>query len=193
LSGPEINLTTITNLLSATFGQTFFAEDTLRTWMCVGSGTWACVSHSGIVPSGAGGYFPVLKLLTGMADNTNVNLCLVTIPNAIMGCILAFTVQGTQGDGDSTESSYWTCAVSRVAGANAKMLFSAKGNSAATVGVTSTVAATLSNTAVSGAVGAVNTFQIQAKVARSAGASTGHVLVASIEVLNGFASGCTVA
>jgi hypothetical protein len=40
--------------------------------------------------------------------------------------------------------------------------------------------------AVTGAVGAVNTFLVTAKLARSAGASTGHNVVAEVELLNAF-------
>lgn len=195
ISGPEANVNPATQVPfnTATFGQTYFAEDTGRTFICIGSGVWTPVSTYGLAQGAAGSITPVSKLLTAMADNTPVNLCLVTIPNAIMGAAIGFTVLGTLGDGDSSESSYWTAAFSRIAGANAKIAISAKGNNAATAGATANAAVTLSNTAVSGAVGAVNTFQMQIKVARSAGTSTNHVVVADIMLLNGFASGITVA
>jgi hypothetical protein len=131
--------------------------------------------------------------LTGLADNTATNLAVVTIPNVIAGGGLAFTVNGVTGDGDSSQTSYWTCAISRVAGANAKLALSAIQNAINTAGVTATAAVTISSLAVSGGVAAVNTFQLQAKVNRTTGASTGHALTCIIEVLNDLTGGITIA
>jgi hypothetical protein len=195
-SGPEINVypTPLGNLANATFDQSYFAEDTGRQWVCVGNGVWAVLGAPGIAgPGGAGTYGPLIKSVSGLADNTPVNLAVVTIPNVIAGGGLAFTVSGVTGDGDSAQTSYWTCAVSRVAGANAKLTLSAIQNAINTAGVTATAAVAVSSLAVSGGVGAVNTFQLQIKVSRTTGASTGHAATCLIEVLNEFGGGITVA
>jgi hypothetical protein len=160
----------------------------------VGSGIWTAVSSSNLLaPNAAGGEVMLNKILTALADNVATNLAVVTIPNAIHSFSLGVQVLGSLGDGDSTETSFWNIAVSRVTGANAKMVIGAKTGAAVTVGVSGNSAVTLSNTAVGGAVGAVNTFQLQAKIARSAGAATNHVLVCSAMCLNGFATGVTIA
>jgi hypothetical protein len=195
LSGPVSYLTASGSpALNGTFGQIFFAEDTGQFWVCVGSGLWSVVAAPGTVaPGGAGSYSPLIKSLSALVDNTATNLCLVTIPNVIAGGGLGITVSGTLGDGDSTETSYWTVAFSRVAGANAKATISSKSSASQTTGAAGNAAVTISNTAVGGAVGAVNTFQMQAKVARSAGSAAGHQLTAIIEVINNFGGGITVA
>lgn len=194
MSGLEANLTTATNLLNADEGCTYFATDTKRLWVCTGSGVWSCVSVSNLLaPGSAGAMFMMNKLLTGMADNTPVNLAVVTIPNAIMGAGIGIEVVGTLGDGDSSEQSFWNVSFSRVAGAAAKIAIGAKTGAAATAGATANAAVTVSNTAVGGAVGATNTFQLQVKVARSAGASANHVVSATFTLLNNFGTGVTIA
>lgn len=175
-------------------GCLFYATDTGRLWVSQGAGVWAVVSAPGASgPGGAGSYAPLIKALTGLTDNTATNLAVVTVPNVIAGAGLAFTVVGTLGDGDSSEQSYWTAAISRVAGAVAKLTLSSKANNVNTTGAAGNAAVTLSSQAESGGATAVNTFQLQGKVARSAGTSTGHSLLCIIEVLNNLAGGVTVA
>jgi hypothetical protein len=117
----------------------------------------------------------------------------VTVPNVLAIGGLAFTVCGGLGDGDSGQQSYWTAAISRIGGANAKLTLSAIQNAVNTTGATANAAVTLSAQAVSGGVSATNTFQLQAKVARSAGTSNNHTLSCVIEILNNTTGGITVA
>lgn len=111
---------------------------------------------------------------SGLSDNTAATLITVVIPNGIATAILSLTVGGGLGDGDSCESSTWTIAFSRIAGAAAKCTVGAKATNAATTGAAGNAAVTVSAAAVVGANTATQTFAIQAKVARSAGTADNH-------------------
>jgi hypothetical protein len=190
-----LELTTAGHLLNGDPGMTFYATDTRRTWVCDGPVTggtgsaWSCVSSGDGRPGIAGSQMLIQKLLTGLADNVATNLCLITIPNAINACIVGLDILGALGDGDSAEASINTVAISRVAGAAAIINLSTKSVTAQTTGASGNAAITLSNVAVAGANNAQQTFQLQAKVARSGGVSTNHVLSACIYLINGFGPG----
>lgn len=148
------------------------------------------------IAGGAKSYYSIIKSATGLADNTATDFdvaCVVTVPNINGGASIGLTVHGSLGDQDSSEASYWTIAVSRIAGAAAKAVVSAKSSNVNTAGATANAAVTVSVTAMTGAVGATQTFKIQVKVARSAGASTAHDVVAAIELLNVKAAGISIA
>jgi hypothetical protein len=148
------------------------------------------------IPGGAKSYYSIIKSATALADNTVTDFdvaCVVTVPNLNGGASIGMFVHGSLGDQDSSEASYWTIAVSRIAGAAAKAVVSAKSSNANTAGATANAAVTVSVSAMTGAVGATQTFKIQVKVARSAGASTNHDVVAQIELLNLKAAGISIA
>jgi hypothetical protein len=126
-------------------------------------------------------------------DNTNAGLFRVSIPNAINAGALEVVVSGVLGDGDSTDSKKYIVSFSRIAGANALVAISSAVGAAATTGATANAVTTGTMTAVAGGVTAVNTFDFQAKVARSAGAATNHVISARAILLNSQASGITIA
>lgn len=135
----------------------------------------------------------IVKSLTALADATDGVLGVITVPNALLGAGVRVTVMGALGDGDSVQVAVYTIAISRVSGANAKAVVSAEGVAANTAGATANADVAVSVSAVSGAVGASNSFNIQARVTRSAGASTNHFITAEIQILNALASGVTVA
>lgn len=192
----ESNLTPTASgqFLTAVYGQFCFAEDTGRIFMCLGSGVWAPFTPNLIAaPGGAGSEAVLEKLLTGLTDNTATNLAVVTIPNVLAAGVLEVLLSAGMGDGDSAEASIYTVAFSRIAGANAKITISTKSIIALVTGASGNAVATLSNTAVGGGLTAVNTFQLQAKVARSAGTATNHTLMARMRLLNNVAGGLTIA
>jgi hypothetical protein len=148
------------------------------------------------IPGGAKSYYSIIKSASALADNTATDFdvaCVVTVPNANGAASIGILVHGSLGDQDSAEASYWTIAVSRIAGAATKATVSAKSSNVNTAGATANAAVTVSVTAMTGAVGATQTFKIQVKVARSAGASTNHDAVAVIELLNLKAAGISIA
>jgi hypothetical protein len=143
---------------------------------------------------GSPGYMVELsKVLTGMADNTVVTLLTVTVPNANSAAGLRITLNGALGDGDSSQTTIVDIGISRIAGAAAKAVAGAAIGAGATAGATGNAVATVSVTAMSGAVGAVQTFDVQVKVARSAGVSTGHVVAAQALLINTLGGGITAA
>lgn len=139
----------------------------------------------------AGGGFSLMNQKVA-ADNTNAGLFRVSIPNAIHGAGVELFITGAQGDGDSSDSKQYNISFSRIAGAASLGVISSAIGDAATVG-TSTAVVTASLTSVAGGNTVTQTFDIQAKLARSAGASTSHVLTAQVRLINANASGITIA
>lgn len=122
--------------------------------------------------------------VVSVTDNTATKVFTVTVPNAIMGGGIGILLTAQLGDGDSVETSYWTIAVSRIAGAATKAVVSAKSSNANTVGATGNAAGTITVSAMTGAVTATQTFNVQVTVARSAGTSDNHVADLSVELMN---------
>jgi hypothetical protein len=140
----------------------------------------------------AGGSTEAEKVLA-LVNNTVTDFFTVTVPNAIVGGMVQILVGSMLGDGDSTDSAIYTVAISRVTGAAAKAVMSAKSVVGATAGVTANAVITGSVSAMTGAVGAVNTFTIQFKNARSAGAADNHPSAAIARLVNLTAAGVTIA
>ncbi len=139
--------------------------------------------------------FSLVKSATNLANNTASDFdvaCTVTVPNANLVGSIGLLLHASLGDQDSTEVSYWTIAISRIAGAAAKATVSSKSSNANTTGATANCSATITVTAMSGGNGATQTFKIQITVARSAGSSTNHDALAFIDLLNMKGSGITI-
>ena len=128
-----------------------------------------------------------------MTDATFTDLATVTVPNAIHGAGVRCTLVGTLGDGDSSSIVQFHGGISRITGAATKCTFGALITAGSTAGATANAAIAIQASAMTGAVGATQTFTIQGKVTRSAGSATAHVLLAQIDLLNNFASGITIA
>lgn len=136
----------------------------------------------------------IVKALTALADATATTIATVTIPNANHGAMIRVTVLGVTGDGDSADSAIYTIGISRAVGVTSRAVVSTKSVVGASgAGATATAVVTVTVTAMVGAVGVTQTFTIQVAVARTAGASTNHVAVAELELLNAFATGITMA
>jgi hypothetical protein len=145
------------------------------------------------LPGSPGSSIEINKVLVNMADNTVVTLATVTVPNATLGAGVTVVVNGTLGDGDSSQQTVVDIGISRIAGAAAKAVAGAAVGPGATAGATGNAVATVSVTAMTGAVGAVQTFDIQVKVARSAGVSVNHTVAAKLTLLNGLGGGVSIA
>lgn len=145
------------------------------------------------LPGSPGSTIEINKVLTGLADNVVTTLATVTVPNATLGAGVTVIVNGTLGDGDSSQQSVVDIGISRIAGAATKAVAGAAVGPGATAGVTGNAVATVSVTGMTGAVGGTQTFDIQVKVARSAGVSTNHVVAARIALVNGLGGGVSIA
>jgi hypothetical protein len=149
--------------------------------------------------AGAGSVNTLCKALTGLADNTATDMFTVTIPNVAAAAYVRLTIGGMTGAGDAggagdaLDSAIYTIGISRQVGVTSRAVISSKsvvGNSGSGATTTSTVTASV--TAMTGAAGAQQTFTIQVKVARNAGASTNHVVVAEAQLANFLAAGITI-
>ena len=138
--------------------------------------------------------------ITGIANNSATTVATITVPNAAHSATIKFTVVGSLGAGGaiganeaSAANSYYVT-IARTAGVNAvAAISSAFGAAASAVAGAATVTAALTVAAVSGAVGATNTFPVQVTIARSGGSSTNHTALVTWEILNANSSGISVA
>jgi len=141
------------------------------------------------------------KQTTGIADNTATAVCTFTIPNAAHFADFKIRVVGTLGAGgaiganESTQSAEYNINITRTAGVNAVATISAVIGQAAAASVAgaANAATTAVLSAISGGIGATNTFTVNATIAHSGGSSTNHVALVNVSLLNGNATGITVA
>lgn len=142
----------------------------------------------------------IQKAITAIADATPTDVLTVTIPNSVQTASLRVTLKGALGAGgaigadEATGTVTYDIAIARTAGVNAvAVISSAYGSATANVAgaATITVAGTLS--AIAGAVGASNTFTVQVTITRGSGASTNHTCMVFAQLMNGRASGITIA
>lgn len=141
---------------------------------------------------GAAGAVTEIVVTKVLVDNTLTDFATVTVPNSIAFAGITVEVVSGLGDGDSAQMSIWNQAVARIAGAAAAVTTSAVGVSATKAGATANAVVTVAASAIAGAVGAVNTFTVQIKNARSAGAAAGHPTTAIIRLINPAAAGVSI-
>jgi hypothetical protein len=124
----------------------------------------------------------------------------ITIPNAAHSASLLVRVTGSLGAGgaiganEATATNTYLIALTRTAGVAAVASISAAlGGAAVAVAGAATVTCTAAMSAVSGAVGATNTFTVNVTITRSGGASTNHTCLVYAQLMNANASGITIA
>lgn len=140
------------------------------------------------------------KAIASVANNTATTLFTVSIPNAAHYASIRVTVTcslgagGAIGAGESTQEATYNIAIARVAGVNAVATIGAVigQEAAASVAGAANVATTATLGAISGAVGATNTFTIQATAARSGGSSDNHNCLGHARLMNANATGITI-
>lgn len=140
------------------------------------------------------------KSVTSIADNTFTDVFTVTVPNAAHSASIRVRLTGSAGAGgsiganESTQDAEYMINVARTAGVNAVATIGAVVGQAAAATVTggNNIAVSAQLSAISGAVGAANTFTIQVKIARAAGTATNHTCLAFAELLNANNAGVTI-
>lgn len=153
------------------------------------------------VPGAASVETKSTKAVTAFVDTTAKAVFTVTVPNAAHAALIEIDLLavlgagGAIGAGESVKAAKYQVVLARTAGVNVVAgISSAIGGASAKVAgaddITSVVA-TLS--AISGAVGASNTFTINVAITRSGAGASNHTLVASARVLNQNATGVTLA
>jgi hypothetical protein len=154
----------------------------------------------GGAPGGATTATRGTKAVTAIPNNTATTVLTITVPNTAQRAVVRVTAQGALGAGgaigagEATASNSYDIGIVRTAGVNAVAnISSAYGATACAVAGAATCTAALTVAAVSGAVGATNTFSVQITVVRSGGSSDNHTATLEYTVLNTGASGITVA
>jgi hypothetical protein len=140
------------------------------------------------------------KSTTAIADNVATATLTVTVPNAAHSASIKVTFSGSAGAGgavganEATATASYDIAVTRTAGANAAAVISTVyGSATASVAGGTVLAVTGTLSAISGAVGATNTFTINVTIAHTLGSSTNHTCFTRASLMNANASGVTVA
>jgi hypothetical protein len=143
----------------------------------------------------------ITKAVTAFTDATAKDVFTVTVPNAAHAAVIEVDLLGVLGAGgaigagEATRNVKYHIVLARTAGVNVVAgVSSAIGGAEAHVAggdAITSVVATLS--AITGAVGASNSFTIKVAITRSGAGATNHTLVASARVLNQNATGVTIA
>jgi hypothetical protein len=141
------------------------------------------------------------KTVTGIADATATAVFTVTVPNAAHSANIEVTLNGSLGAGgaigadEAGASIKYNVMVNRTAGVNAVAVISAGYGSSGSAGVAGSNTCTVTGDlgAISGAVGAANTFTIRVTVTKGGGASANHTCTAHAVLVNKNATGVTIA
>lgn len=157
---------------------------------------WAVQSSQGVVAFAGGAAQAITKVFkkVPIADNSATSVIRVTVPNANSAAVLRLTFCATvrnTGAFDSTRTALGMVVFDRVPGANVVGTAVALTNAGIATGGTATLTLAYSLTAASGAVGAVNTMDVQVTLVKTGG--TDHQLVVLAELINAEASGITMA
>lgn len=149
---------------------------------------------------GATSRVEINKAITAIADNVAKATFTVTIPNAAHSAGGEIVLVGSLGAGgaiganEASGTVAYDFTITRTAGVNAVVTFSAAAASAiASVAGGAVMTITAAASAIAGAVGATNTFTVDVTIHAVTGASTNHTCLAYMKLLNANASGITVA
>ena len=140
------------------------------------------------------------KLVSAIADATATAVFTVTVPNAAHSANVEVTLNGSLGAGgaiganEATGSIKYNVSIARTAGVNAVATIStAYGSTTSSVAGAATITVTGDLSAISGAVGATNTFTIRVTITKGSGSSANHTCTAHAVLLNANATGITIA
>ena len=192
MSGPADNTFGSNGQTGLTVSNTANVNATLNGGLTCGSGSYT---------AGAALTFGrILKSVTGITDAVATDTITVTIPNAAHGASLKLTLKGSLGAGgaiganEATGTISYDVAIARTAGvATVAVASTAYGSATAAVAGAATITITAAVSAISGAVGATQTFTITTTISRGTGASTNHTCQVLAEVINANASGVSIA
>jgi hypothetical protein len=139
---------------------------------------------------------PLIVKKTGIADNTATDVITVTVPNANHAAAIRLTIVSSNGSTDAFESTrvaVGMVVLARTTGANAVATAVALTNAGiATVAAGATHLLAYGVSAISGAVGAANTFTIQVTIDDSGNLGSNQAVVLA-ELVNAESSGVTLA
>lgn len=140
------------------------------------------------------------KVVTGIADATGTAVFTVTVPNSAQAAMIELNILASLGAGgaigafEASAEAIGAVIVARTAGVNAVATAATLTNTAtAAVAGATTITLAYAVSAISGAVGAVNTFTINVTITKGGGASANHQAFVEATVLNAVGSGVTIA
>jgi hypothetical protein len=140
-----------------------------------------------------------IKTTTGIADAAATATITVTVPNSAQSASVRVVLVGSLGAGgavganEASGTVAYDIAVTRTTGVNATAIIStAYGSAMTNEAGAATITVTAALSAISGAVGAVNTFTVNVTITKGGGTSTNHTCVTYTTVVNANASGCTL-
>jgi hypothetical protein len=170
------------------------AVDTLR------ATTTRTIGGTG-VPGAAAVQTEITKAVTAFTDTVAKDVFTVTVPNAVHQAVIEIDAIGVMGAGgvvgagESCRNVKYQVAVNRFTGADAIATVSAAigGAASTTAGGAAITSVVATASAMTGAVGAEQTFTILFAITKAGGAGDNHTLVASARVLNQNATGVTIA
>lgn len=139
------------------------------------------------------------KAVAGIADNVATATFTITIPNAAHSASILIVptcslgAGGAIGAGEATGTISYNVSIARTAGVAAVGTTSTGyGSASSLVAGAATITTTGALSAVSGAVGATNTFTFNVTVAHGSGSSTNHTCVMYARLMNANATGITI-
>lgn len=170
------------------------AVDTLRTTTDLNLGGTG-------VPGAASVQTEITKAVTAFTDTVAKDVFTVTVPNATHAAVIEVDALGVMGAGgavgagESSRNVKYQITLARTAGVGCvATVSSAIGGAAATVaGAAAITSVVATASAMTGAVGAEQTFTIKVAITKAGGAGDNHTLVAAARVLNQNATGVTIA
>lgn len=141
----------------------------------------------------------LIKTVGSIANAVATDVLTVTIPNAAHSGRVRLTLVGSLGAGgaiganEASGTVTYDIAITRTAGvATVVTASSAYGSGMANVAGAATITVTAAATAMTGAVGATQTFTVQVTISRGSGSSTNHTCVVVADVVNANATGITI-
>lgn len=142
----------------------------------------------------------ISKAVTAFADAVAKSVFTVTVPNAAHHAVIELEIQGALGAGgavgagEAMATNTYKIAIVRTAGvATVATATAASDGVAVAVAGANTVTATAAVSAMTGAVGATQTFEINVTITKNAGASDNHTCLAYAKLMNANATGITIA
>lgn len=170
------------------------AVDTLRATTALNVGGTGVAGAASVLST-------VTKAVTAFADTTAKAVFTVTVPNAahaariVVECLGVLGAGGAIGAGESTMATQYVVTLARTAGVAvvagvSSVVGAANAKVAGGDDITSVVVTT---SAITGAVGASNSFTINVAITRAGAGATNHTGVFTARVLNQNATGVTIA
>lgn len=153
------------------------------------------------VPGAAAVETTITKAVTAFADTTAKDVFTVTVPNAQhaaafeIECLGVLGAGGAIGAGESTMRTKYAIALARTAGVACVVGVSAIADAAANAkvaGADDITSVVVTCSAMTGAVGATQTFTIKVAITRSGSGATNHTGVFVARLLNQNATGVTI-